>query len=233
MYILVVDDCDITTRIIDFNLTKAGYASLVAHSIKEALEHLTATPHIKLVILDIVLTESNGLELLKIMKDTPEWEKLPVIMCTGIADAEIVKQAIKLGCNNYHVKPLNPRLLLGQISEVLSKERPVIYSDKQLISRFGLDDEEYGVIIKRFYELINGMIATIEEQLTTGTPKLKSGELQKLLESARIMGAWRMEEILTRIQASSNGNHAPKRQKLEYKALLREMKIVRKNIPLV
>ncbi|MHC9541835.1 MAG: response regulator [Vulcanimicrobiota bacterium] len=233
MCILVVDDCDLTTRIIEFNLTRAGYNALVAHSISEAMEHLTTVPHIKLVILDIMLTESNGLELLKKLKETPEWENIPVIICTGIADADIVKKAIRLGCNNYHVKPLNPRLLLSQISEILAKERPVIYSDKQLISMFGLDDEAYGAILRGFYELLNDTITLLEEQFKVDTFVLKRENLQKLLESSRIMGAWRIEGLLTRIQAYSGKKRPAESLKLEYKALMREMKIVLKSIPLV
>jgi DNA-binding response OmpR family regulator len=233
MCILVVDDCDITTRIIDFNMTKAGYNALIAHSINEAMEHLVTTPHIKLVILDIVLSEGNGLELLKRLKGTPEWECIPVIMCTGIADADIVKQAIKLGCNNYHVKPLNPRLLLSQISEVLSRERPVIYDEAQLTSRFGLDEKAYEGILKGFYDLLNEMITLLEEQIAVDSYLLANEEMQKLLESAKIMGAWRMEGLLERIQASSSEDGSVESQRLDYKALLREMKVVRKSIPLV
>ncbi len=233
MCILVVDDCDITTRIIDFNITRAGYNALIAHSISKAMEHLVITPHIKLVILDIMLSEDNGLELLKSLKGTPEWENIPVIMCTGIANADIVKQAIKLGCNSYHVKPLNPKLLLNQISEVLSKERSVIYGEAQLMSRLGLDEKAYAVILKSFYELLNEMITLLEERIAIGIYLLKNKEIQKLLESAKIMGAWRMEGLLERIQASSSEVESPESQKLKYKALLREMKVVRKSIPLV
>jgi len=233
MCILVVDDCDLTTRIIEFNLTRSGYNVLVAHSISEAMEHLTTVPHVKLVILDIVLSESNGLELLKRLKETPEWENIPVIMCTGIADADIVKKAIKMGCNNYHVKPLNPRLLLSQISEVLARERPVIYSDRQLINRFGLDDEAYGAILRDFYELLDEAIILLEEQFKADTILLKRENLQKLLESSRIMGAWRIEGLLTRMQACSDNKRPDESMKPEYKALLREMKVVLKSIPLV
>jgi CheY-like chemotaxis protein len=233
MSILVVDDCEITAKIIEYNLLRSKYNTLVANSTSEALRHLSKVADIKLVVMDILMPDIDGLELFRKMKETPEWEHIPVIMCTALADADTVKRAVRMGCKYYHVKPINPKLLLNEIADVLAKEIPVLYSEEQVMSQFGLDRRSYEDIIKRFYDYLTEMIGRVEGQVAGSLTVLGEADLRKLQESATIMGARRLIELLDRIRAVPEGGGETETLAAEHKALLREMKVVKKNIPLV
>jgi response regulator RpfG family c-di-GMP phosphodiesterase len=180
------------------------------------------------------MPEMSGLELFEKMRDIPEWKNIPVIMCTAIADAETVKKAIRLGCRYYHIKPINPQVLIKQISEVLSKEEPLLYTEEQIMAQFGLDADSAVEIIKEFYKALKHTIATLDSQIAGGTAGLDNSEMQKLSESASILGARRVSEILDRVRIFQQSEEIePDVLYLEYRALLRELKILEKAIPLI
>jgi len=234
MSILIVDDCTLTARIVNFNLQKKNYKTLVAHSANDALNHLKSVPDIQLIVLDIMMPEMSGLELFEKMRDIPEWKNIPVIMCTAIADAETVKKAIRLGCKYYHIKPINPQVLIKQISEVLSKEEPLLYTEEQLMAQFGLDADSAVEIIKEFYRALKSTIASLDGQVADGVAGLENAEMQKLSESASILGARRVSELLDRVRVFQQSEEIePDMLFLEYRALLRELKILEKAIPLI
>jgi CheY-like chemotaxis protein len=234
MSILIVDDCSITVKIVNFNLQKRNYKTLVAHSALEAIDQLRKVPDIQLMVLDIMMPEMNGIELFAKMREIPEWRNIPVIMCTAIADAETVKKAIRLGCKYYHIKPINPPVLVKQISDVLSKEEPLLYTEDQLIAQFGLDADSAVEIIKEFYKALKNTIAILESQITKGFAKLEASDMQKFSESASIIGARRVSEILDRVRVFQQTEEIEiETLFLEYRALLRELKILEKAIPLI
>ena len=59
---------------------------------KEALNYLEAMPEIQLIIIDIMMPDMDGMELLKFINASSKWKKIPVIMCTSLADIDVVKK---------------------------------------------------------------------------------------------------------------------------------------------
>ena len=77
-----------------------------------------------LVILDVMLPERNGFEVLRAMRRDPKLVKLPVIMLTSRGDAGDMVRGLDLGADDYLPKPFNPRELLSRIRAVLRRSRP-------------------------------------------------------------------------------------------------------------
>ena len=75
----------------------------------------------ELVLLDVMMSGMNGLQVLKYLKksDRPEVRKIPVIMLTGIGNREIANKAIKIGAVDYVTKPFNEKILLMKINNYL------------------------------------------------------------------------------------------------------------------
>jgi DNA-binding NtrC family response regulator len=98
-HILFVDD-EITLRELLSNYFRAkGYDVSIAATASEAIAMADQGP-LHLVIMDINLAGENGLELLKFFKSN--FPKLPVIMYTGMADAEeLIEQAMFRGANGF------------------------------------------------------------------------------------------------------------------------------------
>jgi two-component system chemotaxis response regulator CheY len=124
MRILLVDDSSTMRKIQRRVLTEMSpeYDIVEAGNGKEALEKLKEFNfQFGLVLCDINMPDLNGMETLKAIRSMPETLKLPIIMCTSVAEKGQVMEAIKAGATNYLVKPFQPEDLKNKISTVLSK----------------------------------------------------------------------------------------------------------------
>jgi serine phosphatase RsbU (regulator of sigma subunit) len=120
--ILVVDDNELNRDLLSRRLRKGGYrVELAEHGVR-ALEMLAASPF-DLVMLDIMMPEMNGYEVLGRLKADPELCHVPVIMITAVDDEASVVRCIELGAEDYMPKPFNPALLKARVSSSLAKKR--------------------------------------------------------------------------------------------------------------
>ena len=119
MSILIVEDDPVSSRILELTLRGHGYQTIAARTGNEALECLSSTPDIQLIMADIMMPEMNGLELLGKIKEHPEWKKIPVVMCTALADSKTVEKAAELGCRHYVTKPIHVGSMLRKVHEAL------------------------------------------------------------------------------------------------------------------
>ena len=107
MSILIAEDNDVTSQLMQLNLEKLGYASIVAKNGSEAIEKLKASNDIRLVITDILMPDMDGLTLFQAIKSTPSFQNTPVIICSSLSDAPSIKKAASLGCKHYLLKPFS------------------------------------------------------------------------------------------------------------------------------
>lgn len=117
--ILIVED-DITfSLMLTTWLGKKGFVVRSSFSVSDAKRRL-GEEAFDLVISDLRLPDSDGIDLLKWLKSTHP--SLPLIMMTSYAEIQTAVQAMKLGAADYIAKPLNPDELLGKIKELVRVE---------------------------------------------------------------------------------------------------------------
>ena len=117
--ILIVED-DITfSLMLTTWLGKKGFVVRSSSSVSDAKRRL-GEEAFDLVISDLRLPDSDGIDLLKWLKSTHP--SLPLIMMTSYAEIQPAVQAMKLGAADYIAKPLNPDELLGKIKELVRVE---------------------------------------------------------------------------------------------------------------
>lgn len=117
--ILIVED-DITfSLMLTTWLGKKGFVVRSSSSVSDAKRKL-GEEAFDLVISDLRLPDSDGIDLLKWLKNTHP--SLPLIMMTSYAEIQTAVQAMKLGAADYIAKPLNPDELLGKIKELVRVE---------------------------------------------------------------------------------------------------------------
>lgn len=117
--ILIVED-DITfSLMLTTWLGKKGFVVISSSSVSDAKRRL-GEEAFDLVISDLRLPDSDGIDLLKWLKSTHP--SLPLIMMTSYAEIQTAVQAMKLGAADYIAKPLNPDELLGKIRELAHVE---------------------------------------------------------------------------------------------------------------
>ncbi len=111
--VLIEDDADLF-HLIQYNLTKEGFAFAGAQTGKGALD-LCLREKPDLVILDIMLPDSDGLEICRAIRAHPQLAHLPVIFLTARASETDRIVGLELGANDYIVKPFFVRELIARV----------------------------------------------------------------------------------------------------------------------
>ncbi|MGO9622340.1 MAG: response regulator [Desulfobaccales bacterium] len=120
--ILVVDDNEINRDLLSRYLERQGHTVLVADNGRQALE-MIATGAFDLVLLDIMMPELNGYQVLQHLKHSETWRDLPVIMISALDETANAVRCIELGAEDYLPKPFNPVLLRARVQACLEKKR--------------------------------------------------------------------------------------------------------------
>lgn len=110
---LIEDDADLYS-LLKYNLEKEGFQMVGSQTGKDALE-LFRRERPDLIILDIMLPDSDGLEICKRLRTVPELAHLPVIFLTARASETDRILGLELGANDYIVKPFFIRELIARI----------------------------------------------------------------------------------------------------------------------
>ncbi len=112
--VLLVDDNETNLDLLSRRLDRKGYTVLCAASGREALEIL-AREAVDLVLLDVMMPEMSGLEVLELLRRTRGPHELPVIMATAKAEGADVVAALDSGANDYVTKPIDLDVLLARM----------------------------------------------------------------------------------------------------------------------
>jgi signal transduction histidine kinase/DNA-binding response OmpR family regulator len=121
--LLVVDDIDDNRFALSRRLARQGYLNVTtAADGRQALELLNSKPF-DLVLLDIMMPNVNGYEVLAAMKASDSLRHIPVIMISAVDEIDSVIRCIELGAEDYLPKPFNPTLLRARVGTCLERKR--------------------------------------------------------------------------------------------------------------
>lgn len=116
--VMVVDDSITLREMISDLLKKSGLSVMLAGDGVEALEQIqTKCPD--LVVLDIVMPRMNGYEVCRRLKNDPNTQHLPVVMCSSKSEEFDRYWGMKQGADAYIAKPFHPQELVGTIKQLL------------------------------------------------------------------------------------------------------------------
>ena len=119
--VLVVDDEEDILELVTYNLAKEGYQVSAASTGEEGL-NLVRSRKPDLVVLDLMLPGTDGLEVCRAIKSDPKTNKTPVIMLTAKGEEADIVQGLELGADDYITKPFSPRVLLARVKAVLRRD---------------------------------------------------------------------------------------------------------------
>jgi two-component system phosphate regulon response regulator PhoB len=121
--VLIEDDTDLY-NLVQYNLDKEGFQVVGSQSGKGALD-LCRREHPDLVILDIMLPDSDGLEICKGIRSNTDLANTPVIFLTARASETDRIVGLELGANDYIVKPFFVRELIARVKIHFRGDKPV------------------------------------------------------------------------------------------------------------
>jgi adenylate cyclase len=116
--LLVVDDNPMNRDLLSRQLARAGYVVETAEGGQEALDVLQSRAF-DLVLLDVIMPDIDGLEVLRRIKSDPSTEEIPVMMLSSLDDVESAIRCIELGADDFLHKPFHPTLLQARIGSSL------------------------------------------------------------------------------------------------------------------
>ena len=120
--ILIVDDNAANREMLGRRLQREGHRVQLAESGREALEVLRAR-RVDLVLLDVMMPQVDGYEVLRQLKADEALRDIPVLMISAVDEIESVVRCIELGAEDYLPKPFDPTLLRARIGACLEKKR--------------------------------------------------------------------------------------------------------------
>ena len=130
--ILVVDDNEANRDLLIRRLQRQGHHTATAENGRIALDML-AHGSFDLILLDIMMPEMNGFEVLEHLKADDALRHVPVIMISALDDAESVSKGIALGADDHLPKPFDRQILNARVTASLAKKR--LHDREQLYAR--------------------------------------------------------------------------------------------------
>ena len=121
-YILAVDDLKENRELVTRNLSRSGHFVITAASGEEALVALEQSD-VDVVLLDLMMPGMDGREVLRRMKEHPDWRATPVIVISGQQDMDGIIECIEAGADDYLFKPFNRVLLQARIKAGIERKR--------------------------------------------------------------------------------------------------------------
>lgn len=118
--ILIVEDSRIEAAILRHLLDRDGYRTRVAHSVQEALGALSKRKP-GLIISDVVMPETDGFEFAHKIKHDDRFSTIPVILLTGLSEADDIFRGLASGADYYITKPYDDAYLLAKVGSVLAQ----------------------------------------------------------------------------------------------------------------
>ncbi len=125
--VMIVDDNPTLVRLCKLILEREGHQVLGAFSGRECLDSLDGN-HVDLILLDILLNDMNGWEVLEKIRADERWENIPVIVVTCLSRWQAGDHPPSNSLAGYITKPFQVARFLDQIRRVLSNgqyEKPV------------------------------------------------------------------------------------------------------------
>jgi CheY-like chemotaxis protein len=120
--LLIADDNEINRDVLARHLGRQGYTTAVAENGRQALE-MIRIQKFGLLLLDVMMPEMNGYEVLRHLKTDSSLRDIPVIMISALDEIESVVRCIEMGAEDYLPKPFDPVLLQARIGACLEKKR--------------------------------------------------------------------------------------------------------------
>ncbi len=117
--VLVIEDDEVTATLIERVLAKEGYRVVRAATRDEIVVGMKAKPDI--VLLDVLLPDANGFDILNRIRSNEKIKNLPVLMLSSLGSLEDIMKGLKCGANGYLTKPAKSKALLNAIEEVIFK----------------------------------------------------------------------------------------------------------------
>ena len=118
--VLVVDDSKLVIIMIKKYLAPDGHQIMQAGSGQEALDLLASGEKPDVILLDVVMEEMDGFELIEKIKSNPKTQDIPTLFVTSLDKASDINKGLELGAEDYVIKPFTASELQSKVNSYAS-----------------------------------------------------------------------------------------------------------------
>lgn len=129
--ILVVDDEPDILEILSYNLKKEGYTVITASNGEEAVQKAIIEKP-RLIILDIMMPQMDGVGVCRAIRDNPEFDNTLIAFLTARAEDYSQIAALDVGGDDYITKPIKPRVLMSRVKALLRRGKQAADKEEQV-----------------------------------------------------------------------------------------------------
>lgn len=185
--VLIVEDDYATSKLLSNYLTKWGYEPIIVNSAQQALQSVEREQYLA-VLMDIILPDSNGFELLKQIREHPNTKNTPVIVCSVETEQQ---KAFLMGAVEYFIKPINYKYLVEVLmSYRLKNDSNILIVDDDVptlnLMKEAVEQAGYNAIAESHSSKVITMIENMSLDLAIidlDMPEINGFELIKLIKS--------------------------------------------------
>ena len=112
--IMVVDDDQDTVAILAHHLQREGFVPITANSGAQCLK-LVHENEVDVILLDLMMPEMDGFQVVKALRENPETAEIPIIMITARDDMDARAEGMRLGVSDFLAKPVFRRQLASRV----------------------------------------------------------------------------------------------------------------------
>lgn len=127
MKLLVVDDDKEIVELLSIYIQNEGYSVVKAYDGKEALTKIRTTPDIDLMILDVMMPNMDGMQ---VVKELRKESQIPIIMLTAKSNDMDKIQGLVAGADDYVTKPFNPLEIMARVKSLLRRTNMQVTSEE-------------------------------------------------------------------------------------------------------
>ncbi|MBI4529440.1 MAG: response regulator [Deltaproteobacteria bacterium] len=116
---LIVEDNLDHLQLLQMELKSFGWDSIAAVDGREALEKVREREP-RFILLDLMIPQISGIEVLRILKSDPTYRKIPILVVTALAAADIREKCLSAGCDDFLLKPFTRQDLETRLRRIVS-----------------------------------------------------------------------------------------------------------------
>ena len=120
--VLIIDDDQALQNLVVMMLQRVGLQAWVADTAIEGME-IMRTEDFGLLILDLMLPDMDGFEVLERLRKDQRFEKMPILILSARAETEAISRGFELGADGYLTKPYLPNSLTERVRTLLTQGR--------------------------------------------------------------------------------------------------------------
>jgi len=181
--ILVVDDNASNRDLLLRRLTREGHEVETAEGGRETLERVAAEGF-DLILLDLLMPDMNGLEVLARLKGDEATREIPVIMISALDELDSIVRCIEVGAEDYLPKPFNEVLLRARIGSSLEKKE---WRDRERAYVEELKTTQQRLVESEKMASLGGLVAGVSHEINTpvGNAVTAASHLQEQFEELK------------------------------------------------